>query len=289
VSLDVEEAILRAMEILATNRYETLAEFRQDLKDRKPRLGGDGASQARRPGDGRSEPGTAGSGRGGRQARRIPGASGLLSAKQDATMRIEWVIVPAGGFSFGEERRPVDLPEFEIARFPVTNLQYERFLSQNPHHPAPAHWRERACPLSRELHPVVGVSLLDALAFCEWQGCRLPTEEEWEKAARSADGRTYPWGEDWLDGLYCNNWEAKIEGTSPVDRYPQGASPCGAWDMTGNVWEWTGSEYQGPFMHVLRGGSWREFGNFAVKATARSWMWLEEWRDDIGFRCARSG
>jgi formylglycine-generating enzyme required for sulfatase activity len=59
--------------------------------------------------------------------------------------------------------------------------------------------------------------------------------------------------------------------------------------MTGNVWEWTGSEYQGPFMHVLRGGSWREFGNFAVKATARSWMWLEEWRDDIGFRCARSG
>jgi formylglycine-generating enzyme required for sulfatase activity len=137
-------------------------------------------------------------------------------------------------------------------------------------------------------HPVVNISLKDALAFCDWMGCRLPSEQEWEKAARGADGRTYPWGEGWRDGLYCNNLDARIRGTSPVDKYPEGVSPFSVWDMVGNVWEWTNSEYQGPYMHVLRGGSWRLFGSFAVRVVQRDSLTTGDLRDDLGFRPART-
>ncbi len=134
---------------------------------------------------------------------------------------------------------------------------------------------------------MVGVSLHDAMAFCQWLKCRLPTEEEWEKAARGVEGRSYPWGEDWQEDQFCNNYDTKIGGTTPVDKYPAGRSPYDVWDLVGNVWEWTASEAQGPFMHVVRGGSWRLFSKYAVQVTARSMLLSEEARDDLGFRCAR--
>jgi formylglycine-generating enzyme required for sulfatase activity len=201
---------------------------------------------------------------------------------------LDWVTIPSGEFLFGEDKRKRSLPKYQISRYPVTNLQYKYFLNAHPDHPPPAYWKGPTFPVSKMYHPVVGVSFYDALAFCKWMRCRLPTQAEWEKAARGDDGRIYPWGEDWQDGKYCNNWEAKVRGTTPVEKFKAGASPFGVRDMVGNVWEWTASEDQGPYMHVLRGGSWRSFGQFAVRITQRDSLAPGDSRDDIGFRCARS-
>jgi formylglycine-generating enzyme required for sulfatase activity len=200
---------------------------------------------------------------------------------------MEWIPIPSGEFKFGAEKRILSLPAYRIGKFPVTNQQYRVFLTDNPQHPAPEHWKGREFPLGKARHPVVGVSLHDAITFCKWLGLRLPTEEEWEKAARGPDERSYPWGEDWQDGRYCNNWEARVNGTTPVDKYPEGRSPFGVWDMVGNVWEWTDTPHQGPHMHVVCGGSWKQFSRFAMQLTQRDSLLLGDTREDLGFRCAR--
>ena len=182
---------------------------------------------------------------------------------------IAFVRVPAGPFLYGEDKKPLELPEFWIGRYPVTNAQYKRFLDANPAYSVPfydADWakpynwdkKTRAYPADKADHPVVIVSWNDAKAFCDWAGLRLPTEQEWEKAARGdKDGRIYPWGDDWVDGR-CNTSEAGVGGTTRVGQYsPQSDSPYGCADMAGNVWEWTASWYsEKQSGHVLRGGSW---------------------------------
>jgi len=184
---------------------------------------------------------------------------------------IEFVRVRAGSFLYGErdQQETMELPEYWIGRYPVTNAQYKRFLDANPTYSVPfrdTNWAKpynwdkntRTYPTDKADHPVVLVSWNDAKAFCDWAGLRLPTEQEWEKAARGdKDGRIYPWGDDWIDGR-CNTSEAGAGGTTRVGQYsPQGDSPYGCEDMAGNVWEWTASWYdQRPGGRVMRGGSW---------------------------------
>jgi serine/threonine protein kinase len=290
ISPHVEAAILRGLQVLATDRFETTAEFREALKRpvrqvvaTQPRISQPVSQRilqaAQIPLEGALQPVAVAA------SRSVSVRTAPPSHK--TAIQMEWMPVPAGEFLYGEERSQISQLAFEIARYPVTNKQYRYFLAANPSHPAPANWKGGEYPLGKGKHPVVGVSLHDALAFCRWLKCRLPLEEEWEKAARGADGRSYPWGEDWQEGQFCNNYDTKIGGTTPVDKYPAGRSPYDVWDLVGNVWEWTASEAQGPFMHVVRGGSWRLFSKYAVQVTARSMILSEEKRDDLGFRCAR--
>lgn len=278
LSLAVERVILRAMELMAANRYETTTQMRQALKD--------AAVIARtQTGAPSPEPGT----------HRPPASGGPrpVSARPrqpsyKTAAQVDWITIPAGEFLFGDDRQKLHLPEFQIGKYPVTNQQYHLFLMANPQHPPPPGWRGREFLMGRARHPVVGVSHVDALAFCHWMNARLPTAEEWEKAARGVDGRTYPWGESWEDGRYCNHWESGSNATTPVDRYPDGCSPYGVMDMAGNVWEWTATHHGSAWMNELCGGSWRSYSRFAVQTTGRDRLLLDDRRDDLGFRCARS-
>jgi serine/threonine protein kinase len=291
ISPHVEAAILRGMQVIAGDRFATTAEFK-DALDHPIAPEVSKRSRVSKPAS-KHILQAAQISLGNIPAPAAESASRSTSARRDhhahkTVIYMEWVVIPAGEFLFSEELKKVFLPDFEIARFPVTNQQYHDFLIANPGHPAPESWKSREYPLGKGEHPVVGVSYQDAIAFCQWFGCRLPNEEEWEKAARGIDGRSFPWGEDWQEGLYCNNYDTRIGGTSPVDKFSAGRSPYEIWDMAGNVWEWTSSEAQGgPFIHVMRGGSWRLFSKYAVQATARSMLLSEEKRDDLGFRCAR--
>jgi len=195
----------------------------------------------------------------------------------------EWVTVPAGEFWMGSDsgsggEKPVHrvyVGDFQIARVPITNAQYQLFVEQTGHQ-ALGHWQEGGPPKGQESHPVVMVSWHDALAYCGWlsqvtgKRIALPTEAQWEKAARGAkDRREYPWG-DTFEAARCNSVELGLHSTAPVGVFSEGASPCGVLDMAGNVWEWTASLYQ-PYPYqvddgrnapeaegyrVLRGGSW---------------------------------
>jgi formylglycine-generating enzyme required for sulfatase activity/energy-coupling factor transporter ATP-binding protein EcfA2 len=167
-----------------------------------------------------------------------------------------WVDVPAGEFWMGgegfDDEKPVHrvhLARFQIARVPITNTQYQFFVEATGHR-APGHWEDGRLPRGLESHPVVNVSWHDALAYCRWlsevtgKTITLPSEAQWEKAARGhQDRREYPWGDEW-DETKCNCYELGLGGTTPVGIFPDGASPYGCLDMAGNVWEWTSSLFQ---------------------------------------------
>jgi formylglycine-generating enzyme required for sulfatase activity/energy-coupling factor transporter ATP-binding protein EcfA2 len=207
----------------------------------------------------------------------------------------DWVAIPEGEFTMGEgdEAHRVWLPEYSIARVPVTNAQYQLFVQASGHEP-PQYWNGRRAPRGREAHPVVRVSWHDALAYCRWltvtigKAVSLPSEAEWQKAARGVeDARAYPWGVQ-FDPAKCNAYEAGFGGTTPVGIFTNGASPFGCLDMAGNVWEWTrslwGAEWDKPdfwypydpsdakrealdapdhLLRVLPGGSWYDTRVFA--------------------------
>jgi formylglycine-generating enzyme required for sulfatase activity len=165
----------------------------------------------------------------------------------------ETVLVPAGPFSFGEGQELRYLAPFRIDRYPVTVARYAEFLAATGH-PAPVGFEGIAGDPDRADHPVTRVSWFDARTFCDWCGRRLPTEEQWEKAARGTDDRAYPWGER-FDVRRLNSRAAKKRDTTPVWAYPDGASPFGVLDLVGNVWEWTESWFDGTGeLIVLKGG-----------------------------------
>jgi len=199
--------------------------------------------------------------------------------------KIELVKIPAGEFLYGDNKKKVYLPDYYLARTPVTNLQYKAFVDATGYEP-PKHWKRGEIPKGKENHPVVYVSWYDAKAFCDWAGLRLPTEQEWEKGARGADGREYPWGNQEPNPNLCN-FDRNVGDTTPVGRYPAGASPYGLLDMAGNVWEWCEDWYDDEKrFHVFRGGSWNSDLYFVRSAYRNGYV--PDLRDgNFGFRCAR--
>jgi len=169
---------------------------------------------------------------------------------------MEFICIPDGEFWMGSDYQKdkdtysdelpwhcISLPEYWIARSPVTNAQYAVFV-QAVGGEAPSGWQNYQPPIEKLDHPVVNVSWYDALAYSDWlsklteQKIGLPTEAEWEKAARGPDGRIYPWGNEEPDIHYCN-FSTVNKDTTPVGQYsPLGDSPYGCVDMAGNVWEW---------------------------------------------------
>jgi formylglycine-generating enzyme required for sulfatase activity len=196
---------------------------------------------------------------------------------------LEMIHISAGEFLYGDEKRLAYLPDYWIAKTPVTNAHYLRFV-QTAGRPAPEHWQGKYPPADIAQHPVVNVTWQDAAAFAEWLGMRLPTEEEWEKAARGTEGLVYPWGNEWKDS-HCNSSEAKIGGTTPVGRFsPQGDSPYGCVDMSGNVWEWTNSWRDSEKKaRVLCGGSWYSSRGVA-RVALRYWYFPGSSDLNFGFR-----
>jgi formylglycine-generating enzyme required for sulfatase activity len=215
------------------------------------------------------------------------------------------VLVPAGPFRMGaddaeaddDERPagPVHVGAFRIDRVEVTNGRYARCVAASAcTRPL---WTAALDDPARAEHPVAMVSWRQAVAYCRWAGKRLPTEAEWEKAARGVDGRRFPWGDAW-DPARAN--AGYTLGTEAVGRFPAGAAPSGALDMTGNVWEWTSSLYR-PYPYdpadgredpdargarVNRGGSWYygpRYSRTTYRATADH---MYRRIGDLGFRCA---
>ncbi len=215
------------------------------------------------------------------------------------------VSVAAGDFVMGsntgrDDERPqrsVYLDAFELDRYEVTNLQYQRFRRASARQ-APPYWTGDTYPAGQAADPVVGVSWDDADAYCKWAGKRLPTEAEWEKACRGIDARTYPWGDEWEPARANIDladpagqageslpWDIAWRllrvtplpgqpGLRPVGSYPAGASPYGVMDMVGGASEWVADWYNWagysqiptrnplnlapPWNHCLRGGPWHD-------------------------------
>ena len=197
----------------------------------------------------------------------------------------------------------VYLKGFYIDHYEITVGEFRRFLKET-NRTAPAIWTKpewiKMYPAPEENHPMNGVSWFDADDYCHWVGKRLPTEEEWEKAARGTDGRQWPWGNDLnsLKNLKANTQEAGIGWTTPVGSYPEGVSPYGVYDMAGNVMEWTSSWYEpysgsglkqdefGTRYKVLKGGAW-ENSSVPFARSAYRHSVAPKWdHPGHGFRCA---
>jgi serine/threonine-protein kinase len=158
----------------------------------------------------------------------------------------EMVWIPPGPFVVGPKKKPAECKGFSLARFPVTNAQFKRFLDETNYKPPPylpeqgyypSHWRGGKIPKGKEKHPVVWVSFLDAMNYCQWAGLALPTEWLWEKAARGPDGRTYPWG-DQPPNPRAPVTNVASRDTCPVGNFPRTRTAYGCEDMVGNVSEW---------------------------------------------------
>ena len=219
-------------------------------------------------------------------------------------------LIPTSEFIMGSnERWDDESPEhisstetFYIDLYEVTNSDYKNFTAATQHE-APYHWPNGDIPKGKENHPVVYVNWFDARDYCEWQDKRLPNEQEWEKASRGEEGLIYPWGNEWsLDK--SNNPYKYSTGTKPVGSYPEGRSPYGLYDMSGNVWEWVDSYYlphpgntiaraeYSREKRILKGGSWFDCLSYGCGLSAptfnRSFFTPEVRNNSFGFRCAKS-
>ncbi|MBI4388566.1 MAG: SUMF1/EgtB/PvdO family nonheme iron enzyme, partial [Nitrospinae bacterium] len=262
----------------------------------------------------------------------FPPQAGSQAPANVNPLEAEMVLVPPGNFLFGtnaqdEEgealslgipkpwyidegpQQKIFLKSFYIDRFEVTNQRYKTFVDAVGAVPPPD-WKGKDYPEGKDDMPVVWVNWFDAANFCDWAGKRLPTEKEWEKAARGELGNEYPWGNEFRAD-YANLPPKQGSKNAPVKvgSFPQGATPLGVQDLAGNVWEWTsdnyapyrGSSYKTPDYEagykVIRGGSASDVGHFpgpsylaVLKKFARSgfrqFLNPDEASLDLGFRCA---
>jgi formylglycine-generating enzyme required for sulfatase activity len=238
----------------------------------------------------------------------ILGVTGQLKRYRQRSYPIDWVKIPAGDFQMGSSDRDpsahldefpqhrVYLDSYHVSRNLITNQQFAQCVSagicEKPSY--------RIDDPELADHPVVDVTWEEAQAFCEWNGARLPTEAEWEKAARGGlEGAQYPWG----DEIDCTvaNFDNCIGGSSPVGSYPPNG--YGLYDMAGNTWEWTADWYSGEYYRnspeddptgpaegeyrVLRGGCWGEDASY-LRVAFRVFNRPSYPHDFIGFRCAYS-
>jgi serine/threonine protein kinase len=220
----------------------------------------------------------------------------------------EMVLVPTGPFQMGAHRRTVLLDRYYIAREPVTNRQYQHFLDATGYAPDDgarflAHFRNGRCPTELLDHPVTFVSWFDARAYCRWAARRLPSEAEWEKAARGTEGQKYPWGRDEPTPEHAHYGYARAGGTAAITSYPKNVSPFGIHGMAGNVFEWcedvddVAFYLHGPDRNprhtvqpgkapcVIRGGSWR-YDASSLRTFARASFPPTFRLDTVGFRVA---
>lgn len=213
------------------------------------------------------------------------------------------VYVPGGDFMMGrddgdEYERPahkVTAKPFFMDISEVTRQQYQDFVNKTGHG-APANWTNKLFPAGTGQQPVTDVTWDDANAYAKWAGKRLPTEEEWELAARGTDGRRYPWGKDWQPG--DANADAASKALADVGSY-KGASPYGVTDMVGNAWEWTATKlvaYPGGQLskqmpgdfRVIRGGSYTESKDEATTTYRRGYPARGNYDyANTGFRCVK--
>jgi formylglycine-generating enzyme required for sulfatase activity len=235
----------------------------------------------------------------------------------------EIVLIPAGEFIMGTDKtdpentqqrigtikplyldqqpqRRVNLGAYYIDRYEVTNKEYKRFVEATQYPDYPAHWVDGNYQEGLADHPVTNVTWAQAMAYALWARKLLPTEEQWEKAARGTDGRIYPWGNEYTKGMA----NLEIDGarqTATVGTYPKDISPYGVNDMAGNVMEWTqdwyraypGSSYQsqrfGKYFKVLRGTGFQKAGHYFLEAYRYVFFRTEvdpnEFFENVGFRC----
>lgn len=237
------------------------------------------------------------------------------------------VRIPAGTYPIGDDLHPAERPAhvyetpgYSLARLPVTNADFAAFVRaggyQNPDYwlpegwallqregfSVPAFWGKRGYTSGPEFpdYPVFGVSWYEAVAYATWADQRLPSEVEWEIAGRGPEGRRWPWGDSWREGL-ANTAEAGIHNTTPVGIFPEGASAFGCFDLVGNVFEWTVSAYRpypyhsddgredlrGTEPRTLRGCSWNHRGQYFTRLSYRFQADPATRHSDIGFRLAR--
>lgn len=244
---------------------------------------------------------------------------------------MELVLVPAGESVMGCDKghyserpaHPVRLGPFLIDKHEVTNAQFAKFVKETTYKPE-GPWRQGYRAFDESDFPVRFVTWHDADAYARWAGRRLPTEAQWERAARGTDGRIYPWGMDWKDGLSRTDQDQEA-GPTKVGSFPKGASPYGCLDMGGNVWEWSNDWYDrfyyenfkdnkvavnptGPddgalpekrfiftntapgnersTRKVIRGGGWMHEGKENARCSKRTAGNPKYWFPDTGFRCA---
>ncbi len=247
---------------------------------------------------------------------------GLESAQE---ARLQGLSGGLSAFPFHTEKpaHEVTVRPFRLARTPVTNAEYAAFIEaggyQDDAHwkalweekeldgasvrrgfvdqtgrPGPLTWRDGRPPEGKERHPVSGVSWFEAQAYCAWKRLRLPTEAEWEFAARGTDGRLYPWGNE-FDPARTTHREQPEPDTVPVDALPEGKSPFGVLHLSGNVAEWVADRFQpypgsgpyrmGPIDRVIRGDFYKGTPE-SLRATVRTPRTPTDRFAGFGFRCA---